>query len=99
MKETGHLARHSKENKGHGRRGQSAHDRLFAEPKKRKQRFVVIRYPVSEGVLDALAHRYGQKRATGSDLRAWAEGTLQATMEQIVSEKNDYDERKSEEQS
>jgi hypothetical protein len=60
------------------------------------KRSISIKFPVSDDALIALAHRYGLKRATERDLRVWAEGTLQATMEQVVSERFEYEQRTAE---
>jgi len=50
---------------------------------------LTIKIPLSQSILDAIAHRYGQKTATQRDYRAWAEGAIEATLMDLIQEKDE----------
>lgn len=55
---------------------------------------VVIRIEPTQTEYDALAARYGIKRATREDFRAWAVGTLTASMEVVIEDMHHNKQRK-----
>ncbi len=51
-----------------------------------RRRRVLVPIAVDEYFLHAIAHHYGKKRATTSDVRAWAAMLIKATREVLEAE-------------